>query len=444
MLNKTCRKFINNIKINLIYRLFEDAEVLKRDQHAITRKKLSPNAIHVIERLSKRGHQGFLVGGCIRDLLLGKTPKDFDVVTNASPEKVCKLFSGARIVGKRFRIVHIPFKGELIEVTTFRGHDDVKTVAHRKEVSKFDKSVKSASGITLRDNVYGSIREDADRRDFTVNAFYYDLFSECVFTFSTGFQDLAQKTLKVLGDPYLRYCEDPVRMLRVLRLSVKLGFSVEPHTLSPITQLNGLLGEVSPGRLYEEFKKMFLQGDGEILFKHLLKYKLIHHFFPTIRHFNHALLYEGKYKLDYKKFVLTALKNTDQRIAQGKSITPAFLCAVILWPELVTYVHGPWYTLDPSELSKISTPIFAEQKQFMFIPRPLLNRIRNIWLLQLRLMQRKTPNTILANQDFRIAYDFLLLREQSLEGKKTQFGEWWTEYLAAGSEKRKQMTLKPV
>ena len=442
MLHKNYRKFINTIKINLIYRRFHHAEVLKPGQHKITPKKLSHNAIKVIETLTRQGYQAFLVGGCIRDLLLGKTPKDFDVVTNAAPEEVRKLFSWARVVGKRFRIVHIRFKGELIEVTTFRGHDDtkhddIKTVTHGREVHKSDKLVKSASGMTLRDNVYGSIKEDAERRDFTVNAFYYDLFSEQVFTFGSGFQDLTKKTLKIIGDPHQRYCEDPVRMLRVLRLAVKLRFTIETDTLTPILQLHGLLKEVSPGRLYEEFKKMFLQGHAELLFKQLFKYKLMHHFFPTVRHFNHAPLDEGKYKLNYKKLVLTALKNTDQRVAQRKSITPAFLCAILLWPELIKRVHEPWYELEPGELSKISILVLNAQKKFMFIPRPLMNRIHNIWLLQLNLMQQETPDKIISDPDFRIAYDFLLLREQALDETKTAFGQWWTDYLAARKNQRK-------
>ena len=296
------------MRIQCIYRLLYRARVLKKKEHHISRKQISSPAIQVIERLVRHGYQAFLVGGCVRDLLLKKTPKDFDVTTNADPQIVHRLFAHARIVGKRFRIVHIPFKHELIEVTTFRGHQEqIKTMHHGSRLNHADNMVKSASGMHLRDNVYGSIKEDAARRDFTVNACYYDLFTEQLFTFGSGFADLHTGVLKMIGDPQLRYCEDPVRMLRALRLSVKLGFTIDQKTLDPIHHLHGLLSEVSPGRLYEEFKKMFLQGDALTLCKQLLKYKLMQHFFPVIRYFYQPPLAESKaITLNYRNFVLAA------------------------------------------------------------------------------------------------------------------------------------------
>jgi poly(A) polymerase len=267
----------------------ENATVLERDHHRISRKQISPNAVKVLYKLAEAGYHGFLVGGGVRDLLLGKSPKDFDIATDASPEQLKSLFRNARIIGRRFKIIHLRFGREIIEVTTFRApHDSENKIddnTPRRRIQN-QASAHSTAGMILRDNVYGNIDEDALRRDFTINALYYTINKFRILDFSTGLDDLESKQIRMIGDPAERYKEDPVRMLRAIRFAAKLGFTIEEKTEKPINELAHLLESISSARLFDETIKLMTGGDAEKTFELLRRYRPgIYLFGPTF----HAL-----------------------------------------------------------------------------------------------------------------------------------------------------------
>src|SRR5690554_3222090 len=239
--------------------------VIPRDQHKVSRRDISQAALRIMKRLDEAGFSAFLVGGGVRDLLLGGHPKDFDVATDAKPEEIKRLFRGARIIGRRFQIVHVRIGREIIEVTTFRGHHD---------------EARSADGMLLRDNVYGTIETDAVRRDFTVNALYYNAQDFAVYDYTGGLEDLKRRQLRIIGDPVTRYKEDPVRMLRAVRFAAKLGFSIEPKTADPIFELGHLLRNIPAARLFEEVLKLFLGGSATATFTLMREYQLLTYLFP--------------------------------------------------------------------------------------------------------------------------------------------------------------------
>ena len=406
----------------------EKATLLERDHHPISRKQISPNAVRVLYKLAEAGHHGFLVGGGVRDLLLGKSPKDFDIATDASPEQLKSLFRNARIIGRRFKIIHLRFGREIIEVTTFRApHDIENKIADnvpRRRIQNQD-SAHSTAGMILRDNVYGNIDEDALRRDFTINALYYTIDKFRILDFSTGLEDLESKQIRMIGDPAERYKEDPVRMLRAIRFAAKLGFSIEEKTEKPIDELAHLLESISTARLFDETIKLMAGGHAVKTFELLRRYRPgMYLFAPTLR----AL---EKISGPPSKLVDLALENTDSRLAAGKSVTPAFLFAALLWPVLQLRLQS----LQSNEANQhqlfqqAAQEVLMEQIQYTAVPKRFTIATKEIWDLQSRLMRdnRRSIDGAFNHPRFRAAYDFLLLREDAGEDLGGR-GAWWTEY----------------
>ena len=406
----------------------ENATLLERDHHPISRKQISPNAVKVLYKLAEAGHHGFLVGGGVRDLLLGKKPKDFDIATDASPEQLKSLFRNARIIGRRFKIIHLRYGREIIEVTTFRApHDSENKIddnVPRRHIQN-QASAHSAAGMILRDNVYGNIDEDALRRDFTINALYYTVDKFRILDFSTGLDDLESKQIRMIGDPTERYKEDPVRMLRAIRFAAKLGFTIEEKTEKPINELAHLLESISTARLFDETIKLIAGGNAEKTFELLRRYKPGSYLLgPTFQ----AL---DKLSGPPCKLVDLALRNTDRRLADGKSVTPAFLFAALLWPALQLRLgaqksdQGNQHQL----FREAAQAVLVEQIQYTAVPKRFTIAAREIWELQARLMRdnKRSIEGSFSHPRFRAAYDFLLLREEAGENLGGR-GEWWTQF----------------
>lgn len=390
-------------------------QIIPRDHHPVSRRLISPSALKVMQRLHDHGYQAFLVGGGVRDILLNQQPKDFDISTNAHPEQVHALFKNSRLIGRRFKLVHILFGRETIEVATFRGQAD----EHEEKQSEH--------GMLLRDNVYGTIEEDAVRRDFTINALYYSPKDFNVYDFVNSLDDIQNKLIRLIGDPVTRYREDPVRMLRALRFSAKLDFHIEDKTKNPIYELAPLLGHISPARLFDEVLKLFLSGYGVNLFKALKHFHLFEPLFPEV---HHTLTQHPKRNF-YNLIIENGLKNTDERILADKPVTPAFLYATLLWPE----VDRLWCQLkekgvsDFPALQQASQQVIIAQVKHIAIPKRFTLMMKEIWEYQIRLrrIQGNKPFLLLEEPRFRAAYDFLVLRESA--GENCQgLGKWWTEF----------------
>lgn len=391
--------------------------------NSIEESAISINACKVISRLQENGFQAYLVGGCIRDLLLSKTPKDFDIATDAHPEEVHELFRNSRIIGKRFRIVHVRFGREIIEVTTFRGpHADEYDENH------------SDSGMTLNDNVYGSFEEDVFRRDFTMNAIYYDPLGKETIDLADGNADIESQVIRTIGDPTGRLREDPVRMLRAIRFEAKLGFSLEANLQSSIRLLGHLLQDIPPARLFEEVLKLFLSGYGTAAFDSMMKNEIYGWLFPDSKGSmaNNAT----------EELVRLALTSTDHRIAEQMPVTPAFIYAAMLWYPFVVEkkrLEGEG-AITYTAANEAANNVISKQQLFTSIPKRFSGPVRDIWFLQSRLPSRfgQRPDRTMSHKRFRAAYDFLLLREQA--GEETgQLGEWWTEYQEATKERKLSM-----
>jgi len=390
---------------------------------SIEESAISINASKVISRLQDHGFQAYLVGGCIRDLLLRKTPKDFDIATDAHPEEVRELFRNSRIIGKRFRIVHVRFGREIIEVTTFRGpHADEYDENH------------SDSGMTLNDNVYGTFEEDVFRRDFTMNAIYYEPQGKEIIDLADGTADIESQIIRTIGDPASRLREDPVRMLRAIRFQAKLEFGLESDLQSSIRSLGYLIQDVPPARLFEEVLKLFLSGYGTAAFDAMLENEIYGWLFPDSM--------QSMENNATEKLVRLALTSTDQRIAKKKPVTPAFIYAAILW---YPFVDEKQRLEQEGEITyaaahEAANNVISKQQLFTSIPKRFSGPMRDIWFLQSRLPSRfgQKPDRTMEHKRFRAAYDFLLLREQA--GEKTeQLGEWWTEYQEATEERKLAM-----
>ncbi len=394
------------------------ATQIPRDGHPVSRTNISDNALKVMARLRDQGFQAFLVGGAVRDLLMGGHPKDFDVATDATPEEVHSLFRNSRIIGRRFRIVHVRFGREIIEVTTYRGHHD----AGDDEQPSGRQSKQSDSGMLLRDNVFGSLEEDAVRRDFTVNALYYCSSDFCVYDYVDGLSDLEAKQIRIIGDAEQRYREDPVRMLRAVRFAAKLDFTIEEHTAEPIAELAHMLEAVPAARLFDEMLKLFMAGQALRTFRLLVEYELLEHLFPaTYSELNdvHTTV----------PLIEAAMRSTDKRIAEGKPVTPAFVLAALLWaPALRLRYQLEDNGLAPMEaMREAGHSIMQEQLHHIAIPKRFTIPMREIWEFQLRLTnRRKKPVSLLSQRRFRAAYDFLLLREEAGEDLDG-LGKFWTE-----------------
>ena len=404
--------------------------VIPRDQHCISRKDISDGALKVMSRLRNQGHQAYLVGGAVRDLMLGGHPKDFDVATDATPEAIHSLFRNSRIIGRRFRIVHVRFGREIIEVTTFRGHHE--NGQETSDSSGGNQSRQSDSGMLLRDNVYGTLEEDAARRDLTVNALYYDSGKFEVFDHTHGLRDLERRTVCIIGDPATRYREDPVRMLRVLRFAAKLDFDIEEGTAAAIDECAPLLANIPSARLFDEFLKLFLSGYAAATLDKLLEFGLFEALFPDS---DHCL---GNDPLALP-LLRAAMQNTDARIQQQKPVTPAFILAAILWPEVSRLEQGKRKNGDAPMVAMhhAGQQAITQAVQIVSIPKRFSQPMREIWEFQLRLQRRQGRKAaeLVDHRRFRAAYDFLLLREQA--GEKTDnLGSWWTDFQTLPLEQR--------
>lgn len=404
-----------------------EANVIGINKHGIRRDALSSGSLRTVEALQQQGFKAYVVGGAVRDLLAGLKPKDFDVATNATPEQVRHCFRRSRIIGRRFQIVHVLMGAETIEVTTFRGHHD----QHSGSRAQTD-----GQGRVLRDNVFGSEKDDAARRDFTVNALYYDPTSETIVDYHHGLADLKQKTLRMIGDPPTRYREDPVRMLRAVRLASKLDLTIEPATREPISDLAALLENVPPSRLFDEMLKLLTSGDAVKCLKRLRAEGLHHGVLPLLDVILDQPLGE--------RFVMLALENTDRRVREGKPISPGFLFATLLWHEVL----AKWEALKAGgerpipALFAAMDDVLEAQSEKLAITRRVAGDIKDIWLLQPRFEQRsgKRPYALIEQARFRAGYDFLLLRVESGE-VPAEIGRWWTNFLNADGETRAAMLL---
>lgn len=404
--------------------------------HGITPELISHDALQVVRTLRNAGFESYLVGGCVRDLLLGHPPKDFDVSTSAHPGEVHDLFRRSRIVGRRFQIVHVRSGREIIEVSTFRGHhspgfdsdpdtgEGTDAEEEPVERSRQESAVCATSGMLLRDNVFGTVEEDALRRDFTVNGLYYDPDANAVLDFSTGVEDLGARLLRVVGDPAQRFQEDPVRMIRAIRFAAKLDFVIDPFAVAAIARCRHLIEGVAAARMFDEILKLLLTGKGEKTFGLLEHHRIFELLFPATA--------DAIRRVPMQRNLVTgALRNSDDRIARDRPVTPAFLFAALLWPPMVRrmqLLEGKGETAVTA-LHDASSDVITAQVRLITIPRRFATPMREIWDLQHRLESRRSPLRLVSHPRFRAAYDFLLLREQAGEDLGGA-GEWWTRQQA--------------
>jgi poly(A) polymerase len=450
--------------------------IIPRSDHTISRSHISPNALRVLYKLRDAGFMAFLVGGCVRDLLIGLEPKDFDVATDALPEQVKRLFRNCRLVGRRFRLAHVFFGRDIIEVATFRAAsapsqgeeplpdadpedgeaaelDDPQletesagapVVASPEPYANADadayvtaERMFDETGRILRDNVYGTIDADVWRRDFTANSLYYNISDFSVWDYCGGYEDIAARKLKLIGDPETRFREDPVRMLRAARFEAKLGFTIDPATAEPIEPLSDLLGGVPPARLFDETLKLFLGGQGERSLEVLRRRGLLASLLPTVDAYLAA--HPGSL---VEKLLIQGLRNTDERVRADKPVTPTFLFALLLYGPIAGIIestpHERWH-----ELATIldACDLAARQAQTnVAIPKRFSLGVREMFALQPRLEHPRGRRAlrVLEHPRFRAAYDLLLLRaELGLASQET--AEWWTRLQEVSAEERGQM-----
>ncbi|GMT41044.1 MAG TPA: polynucleotide adenylyltransferase PcnB [Gammaproteobacteria bacterium] len=398
----------------------------------LNKSLISRHAMTVLKVLGQKGYDSYLVGGCVRDMLLGLEPKDFDVATNASPEQVRHAFRNGRIIGRRFKIVHVRFGREVIEVTTYRGapaktHQDERT--HRV----------GEGGRLLADNIYGSLDEDAMRRDLTVNALYYNPATDEVLDYHDGLADIKRGLLRVIGDPVERYREDPVRMLRVVRFASKLGFEIEPSASEAIDQHASLLTNVPAARLFDEVLKLFHSGSAITTFEKLRQYGLFEYLFPAT---DNIL---DKEEAGYPRtFLPLALTNTDRRIQQGKPVIPSFLYAVLLWEPLRQFKEAAMRQglNEYDSIQQAADQAIVEEISTVAIPRRFTAQMREIWAMQYFFDQRRSRQVyrLLENRKFRAGYDFMLLRA-SVGQASQDTAEWWTRIQEVDEDERRKMLM---
>lgn len=407
---------------NNVTRLPIEPGIIPRQEHNISRADISDNALKVLYRLKNAGYKAYMVGGGVRDLLLGHKPKDFDVVTDARPEQIRELFRNCRLIGRRFRLAHVRFGDEIIEVSTFRAaHHMAEGEGHIED------------GRIIRDNVYGDIDDDAWRRDFTVNALFYNIEDFSIVDYVGGLNDIRNGQLRLIGEPVKRYREDPVRMLRAIRFAVKLDFKLHPATEEPIYRLDHLLQDISSSRLFEEFMKLFMSGRALQTYEQLCHYGLFKQLFPEA-----GQLLEKDIDGHADKLFRSVFENTDIRIAEGKPVTPGFLIAALLWQPMVRlaedYKSNGLAEMDAIQLA--SDAVISRQINSIAFPRRFTLMAREIWSLQSRLKNRrgKRPFRLLSHPRFRAAYDFLLLRYQSGE-EIQELADWWNDYVEKNRDK---------
>ncbi len=394
---------------------------IPRDEHPISRKQISPNALRVLYRLREGGFQAYLVGGAVRDLLVGIQPKDFDVATDATPEQVKSLFRNCRLIGRRFRLAHVVFGREIIEVATFRANSDDGSGDRQTH----------EDGRLLRDNVYGSIEDDAVRRDFTANALYYAIEDFSVRDYVGGYQDVLDHVLRLIGDPEARYREDPVRMLRAVRLAAKLGFTIEPGSAEPIPRLAPLLAEAAPARLFEDVLKLFLSGHGVASFEGLERHGLLSALFPES-----AAALASNRSGALRRMVIEGLRGTDARVARDEPVSPAFLFALLLWPaycrELMALQAQGVHAAEAQR--RAADRVTVHQLSTIALPRRFSLPMQEIWLMQGRLSQRKRAARLMSHPRFRAAYDFLVLRQVASDEHAGDVAFWRDAQSLSGDE----------
>jgi poly(A) polymerase len=403
--------------------------ILPRSKHGVKREAIDPCALKTCETLADAGFRAFVVGGAVRDLLLGMKPKDFDVATDATPEEVRRLFRRSRIIGRRFRIVHVMCGRDTIEVTTFRAGGNL-------EGDEEDERPTDESGRILEDNIFGNMAEDAARRDFTVNALYYDPLREEIHDYFNGVQDCKKKVLRMIGDPATRFREDPVRMLRAARFAAKLDFHIDPATRKPVAELASLLDNVPRARIFDEAVKLLMSGHA-LRGVHQLRAEGLHHgMLPLLD----TILDDAQ----GKRFIEAGLHNTDQRIHEDKPASPAFLFACLLWPQVLRR----WKEFEAGGERAIPALFLAmdevleAQRELLAIPRRFDGMTKEVWALQPRFEHRSgsRPFRLLEHPRFRAGYDFLLIRAESGEVAQ-ELGDWWTAFQDADDEARKAMLL---
>jgi len=408
-----------------------EATIIPRDQHIISRRNISQNALKVMYRLRDAGYSAYLVGGSVRDLLLGRSPKDFDVATNAKPEQVKRLFRNSLIIGKRFRLIHVRFGHEIIEVATFRANTSSRSHKHRQHAQH---------GMILRDNVYGTLEQDAERRDFTINALYYNIQDLSIVDYCGGVEDLKHKTLRIIGEARQRYHEDPVRLLRIVRFAGKLGLTIDPTTEEPIAELAPLLQHVPAARLFDEVLKIFHSGHASEIIPLMRRYKLFEQLFPQI-----SACLESEHNSQAERLLILVCKNTDERIHENKGISPGFLFAALLWYPLQHLTQQLLAQEQPAGIVRNLAPhqVIARQIEQITIPRRFSIMVREIWDLQYRFtkMNPKQITRLLEHPRFRAGYDFLLLRSQAGEDVK-KLSDWWQQFYEADTEQRQQLLEK--
>jgi poly(A) polymerase len=419
-------------------------QVFQRQEHGISRKDISENALKVLYRLNKGGYDAYLVGGGVRDLLLHKQPKDFDIATNATPEEIKSLFRNCRLIGRRFRLAHILFGRDVIEVATFRGHHsdapvkvEIKDKADAK--GKQQISSKSQEGMLLRDNVYGTIDEDAERRDFTINAMYYSAKDFTVTDYANGVEDLNNRIVRLMGDPETRYREDPVRMLRAVRFAAKLDMTIEEKTAAPIEELAPLLRDIPSARLFEESLKLLQAGQGLATYKLLRQYNLFQQLFPIL-----ADHFTEDHSSQTEQMIEHILAATDKRIAEDKRVNPAFIYAAMLWYPLTTRAEEISFASGLAFYDAFmvaANDILDEQVRSIAIPRRHTTTVRDIWQQQIRFSRRsgKRAFKMMEHPKFRAAYDFMEMRSHFEGDDIVELTSWWNEFQNADRPLRGKM-----
>jgi poly(A) polymerase len=389
----------------------QDPYVVPRNRHSVSRSGISSSALKVLYRLNKHGYEAYLVGGGIRDLLLGHIPKDFDVATNAKPWEVKKLFSNCRLIGRRFRLAHVYFNEEIIEVATFRAGD------------------LESNQIVTRDNVYGEITDDVWRRDFTINSLYYNIADFSIVDYCGGLKDIENRVIRIIGDPVQRYHEDPVRMIRAIRFAAKLNFTIETKTADAIRECKDLLEKISSARLFEEFKKLFLTGAGKGVFKELNNFGFVELLFPeTYKYIDNEA---------HLNFISSALQETDYRVAHAKTLNPAFIFAVLLWPSLKFELDSQKAHHSYEKMLEVMRDVINRQKDIVAISKYQVASICDIWMLQFQMAKPNARNAekIFSHSKYRAAYDFMCIRyeEYSIQDKTLT---WWQTYMDADQQQR--------